>query len=58
MKRSRKSIKGEVALVTGAGHGLGREIAVKMAALGATVVVRLSVFFVFSPFCLSKLKCR
>lgn len=33
-----KSVAGEIVLVTGAGHGIGREIALKYASLGATVV--------------------
>ncbi|KAK3932887.1 Epidermal retinol dehydrogenase 2 [Frankliniella fusca] len=33
-----KSVAGEVVLVTGAGHGIGREIALKYASLGSTVV--------------------
>ncbi|XP_059172898.1 17-beta-hydroxysteroid dehydrogenase 13-like [Physella acuta] len=36
---ARKSIKGEIALVTGAGHGIGRELALEISKLGATVVV-------------------
>lgn len=34
-----KSISGEVALVTGAASGIGRLIAIKLAALGAHVVI-------------------
>ncbi|CAG0916841.1 unnamed protein product [Notodromas monacha] len=34
----RKSIAGEIALVSGAGHGMGREIAIKLSELGATVI--------------------
>ncbi|XP_015602719.1 short-chain dehydrogenase/reductase family 16C member 6 [Cephus cinctus] len=33
-----KSVVGEIVLVTGAGHGIGRELAIKYASLGATVV--------------------
>ncbi|XP_066906166.1 epidermal retinol dehydrogenase 2 isoform X2 [Halyomorpha halys] len=33
-----KSVKGEIVLVTGAGHGIGREIAIKYAELGSIVV--------------------
>lgn len=33
-----KSVAGEIVLVTGAGHGIGREIALKYASLGSTVV--------------------
>ncbi|XP_029048367.2 short-chain dehydrogenase/reductase family 16C member 6-like isoform X1 [Osmia bicornis bicornis] len=33
-----KSVLGEIVLVTGAGHGIGKELALKYAALGATVV--------------------
>lgn len=36
--RSLKSVKGEIVLVTGAGHGIGREISIKYAELGSTVV--------------------
>nr|XP_014270902.1 epidermal retinol dehydrogenase 2-like isoform X2 [Halyomorpha halys] len=35
---SLKSVKGEIVLVTGAGHGIGREIAIKYAELGSSVV--------------------
>ncbi|XP_071442015.1 short-chain dehydrogenase/reductase family 16C member 6-like [Hetaerina americana] len=33
-----KSVEGEIVLVTGAGHGIGRQLALKFASLGATVV--------------------
>ncbi|GLV43927.1 Lipid droplet subset dehydrogenase 1 [Carabus blaptoides fortunei] len=33
-----KSVKGEVVLITGAGHGIGKELALQFASLGATVV--------------------
>lgn len=33
-----KDVKGEIVLVTGAGHGIGKELALKYASLGATVV--------------------
>ncbi|XP_043513968.1 17-beta-hydroxysteroid dehydrogenase 13 isoform X2 [Frieseomelitta varia] len=33
-----KSVLGEVVLITGTGHGIGRELALKYASLGATVV--------------------
>ncbi|XP_011496358.1 PREDICTED: short-chain dehydrogenase/reductase family 16C member 6-like [Ceratosolen solmsi marchali] len=33
-----KSVAGEIVLVTGAGHGIGKELALKYAGLGATVV--------------------
>ncbi|KAF5300241.1 hypothetical protein FQR65_LT09195 [Abscondita terminalis] len=33
-----KSVKGEIVLITGAGHGLGRELALLYAAEGATVI--------------------
>lgn len=35
---ARKSVKGEIVLVTGAGHGIGKELAFKYASEGATVV--------------------
>jgi len=37
--RPRKSIKGKIALVTGAGHGVGKVLVEKLANLGATVVL-------------------
>lgn len=33
-----KSVAGEIVLVTGAGHGIGKELALRYASLGATVV--------------------
>lgn len=33
-----KSVAGEIVLVTGAGHGIGKELALKYASLGATIV--------------------
>ncbi|KAL7306677.1 hypothetical protein TKK_0001351 [Trichogramma kaykai] len=33
-----KSVAGEIVLVTGAGHGIGKELALKYASLGATVI--------------------
>lgn len=33
-----KNVAGEIVLITGAGHGIGRELALKYASLGATVV--------------------
>ncbi|XP_015175474.1 PREDICTED: short-chain dehydrogenase/reductase family 16C member 6-like isoform X2 [Polistes dominula] len=33
-----KDVKGEIVLITGAGHGIGKELALKYASLGATVV--------------------
>ncbi|CAL1687950.1 unnamed protein product [Lasius platythorax] len=35
---TRKSVTGEIVLVTGAGHGIGKELAIGYATLGATVV--------------------
>ena len=35
----RKSIVGENILVTGAGHGIGREFALELSKLGATVIL-------------------
>ncbi|EDW39871.1 GL14132 [Drosophila persimilis] len=37
-KRSLKDISGEVVLITGTGHGIGRELALHYASLGSTVV--------------------
>jgi len=37
--RPRKSVNGQVILVTGAGHGLGKEIAIKLSKLGAVMVL-------------------
>lgn len=34
----KKSVKGEIVLITGAGHGMGRELALQYASNGATVV--------------------
>ncbi|XP_022915105.1 17-beta-hydroxysteroid dehydrogenase 13 [Onthophagus taurus] len=34
----KKSVNGEIVLVTGAGHGIGKEFAMQYAALGATVI--------------------
>ena len=39
MAPSKKSINGEIALITGAGHGMGRLFSLRFAALGAKVVV-------------------
>ncbi len=36
--KPKKSIRGETAVVTGAGHGIGREYALQLARLGARVV--------------------
>ncbi|KAK6959474.1 17 beta-hydroxysteroid dehydrogenase 11, partial [Biomphalaria glabrata] len=35
----RKSIAGDIALVTGAGHGIGKELALELSKLGAILVV-------------------
>ncbi|CAL1685261.1 unnamed protein product [Lasius platythorax] len=35
---TRKSVAGEIVLVTGAGHGIGKELAIGYATLGATVI--------------------
>ena len=40
-----KSIHGEIALITGAGHGMGRLFALKLASLGAKVIVNLLLFW-------------
>ncbi|XP_055947905.1 17-beta-hydroxysteroid dehydrogenase 13-like [Argiope bruennichi] len=37
--KSRKSIKGEIVLLTGAGHGLGKEVANRLAELGPVLVL-------------------
>ena len=37
--RARKSIAGEVVLITGAGHGIGRELALEISKLGAITVL-------------------
>ncbi|XP_018346720.1 PREDICTED: short-chain dehydrogenase/reductase family 16C member 6-like, partial [Trachymyrmex septentrionalis] len=34
----KKSVAGEIVLITGAGHGIGKELAIGYASLGATVV--------------------
>lgn len=34
----RKSVAGEIVLITGAGHGIGKELAIGYASLGATVI--------------------
>ncbi|XP_033726839.1 17-beta-hydroxysteroid dehydrogenase 13-like [Pecten maximus] len=39
LRPSRKEVKGEVVLVTGAGHGIGREIALEFGRLGSKVVL-------------------
>lgn len=39
MKKKPKSITGKLALVTGAGHGIGRELALQLSALGARLVL-------------------
>jgi len=36
--QAKKSVEGEIVLVTGAGHGLGRELALQFAKLGAKIV--------------------
>ncbi|GFU86679.1 uncharacterized protein TNCV_2880991 [Trichonephila clavipes] len=37
--KPKKSIKGEIVLLTGAGHGLGKEVARQLAELGPTLVL-------------------
>ncbi|KAG8184082.1 hypothetical protein JTE90_025392 [Oedothorax gibbosus] len=37
--KSKKSIKGEIVLITGAGHGLGKEVATRLAVLGPVLVL-------------------
>lgn len=37
--RARKSVSGRVVLLTGAGHGLGREIALQLSQLGAKLAL-------------------
>lgn len=37
--RNKKSVSGQVVLITGAGHGLGREMAIIFAELGATLIL-------------------
>ncbi|GFY43843.1 hypothetical protein TNIN_413201 [Trichonephila inaurata madagascariensis] len=37
--KPKKSIKGEIVLLTGAGHGLGKEVACRLAELGPTLVL-------------------
>lgn len=34
-----KSVEGDVILITGGGHGLGKELAVELAKLGAVIVI-------------------
>ena len=38
VKAKRKSLVGEIALITGAGHGLGRELAFELSKLGVKVI--------------------
>lgn len=37
--KAKKSVAGEIVLITGAGKGLGRELSLRFAKLGATVVI-------------------
>ncbi|GFU40143.1 hypothetical protein NPIL_85841 [Nephila pilipes] len=51
--KPKKSIKGEIVLLTGAGHGLGKEVAFRLAELGPTLVlwdinqVRVLYYYIF-----------
>lgn len=37
--KSKKNIKGEIVLITGAGHGLGKEIAIRLAEMEPVLVL-------------------
>lgn len=39
VSRKRKDVSGEIVLITGAGHGIGREIAFEFGRLGAKLVL-------------------